>query len=195
MNALADDRRRQILAAAERCFARHGFHQCSMQEVCKEAGLSPGSVYRYFRSKDDIIVAMATENRHAVHARFAAAAEHPDAVDGLVAISADVLRDVNDPACGALFFECTAEAMRNPRVAEVVRREDRDITAGMVELIARGQAAGQIDPALDPRRTAEALIALADGLAWRKFLDPQVDTAAFEDTVRQVLERFLRPRT
>lgn len=194
MHALADDRRRQILAAAERCFARHGFHQCSMQEVCKEAGLSPGSVYRYFRSKDDIIVAMATENRHTVSARFAAAAAHPDAVDGLVAISADVLRDVNDPACGALFFECTAEAMRNPRVAEVVRREDRDITAGMIELITRGQAAGQIDPALDPRRTAEALIALADGLAWRKFLDPQVDTTAFEGTVRQVLERFLRPR-
>jgi AcrR family transcriptional regulator len=195
MHALADDRRKQILAAAERCFARHGFHQTSMQEVCKEAALSPGSVYRYFRSKDDIIVAMASENRHAVQARFAAAAAHPDAVAGLVEVAAAVLRDINDPACGPLYFECTAEAMRNPRVAEVVRREDREVTAGMIELITRGQRDGQIDPGLDPRRVAETLIALADGLTWRKFLDPQVDTASYEGTVRQVLERFLRPRS
>ncbi|MBY0456298.1 MAG: TetR/AcrR family transcriptional regulator [Gemmataceae bacterium] len=193
MTRVADDRRKQILAAAERCFARHGFHQTSMQEVCREAGLSPGSVYRYFRSKDDIIVAMAGENRQSTHERFSRAADHPDAVAGLILLAEEVLGEINDPACGPLFFECTAEAMRNPRVAEVVRRDDREIVAGMEELIRRGQGAGQIDPTLDPRRAAETLIALADGLTWRKFLDPQLDLAAFRDTARLMIERFLRP--
>lgn len=194
MSGVAEDRRKQILAAAERCFARHGFHQTSMQEVCREAELSPGSVYRYFRSKDDIIVAMATEHRAATQAQFAAAAELPDAFDALLRVSVDVLRQINDPACAPLHFECTAEAMRNPRVAEVVRREDEEIVSGLVELVRRGQAAGQFDAALDPRRAAEALVALADGLSWRKFLRPQVDMTTYEDTVRLVLERFLRPK-
>jgi TetR/AcrR family transcriptional regulator, repressor for uid operon len=193
VSAVADDRRKQILAAAERCFARHGFHQTSMQEVCKEAELSPGSVYRYFRSKDDIIVAMASEHRAATQAQFAQALELPDALEALVLVAAQVLRQINDPACAPLHFECTAEAMRNPRVAEVVRREDEEIVSGLVELVRRGQAAGQIDAALDPRRASEALVALADGLSWRKFLQPQTDTTSYEATVRQVIERFLRP--
>ncbi len=193
MTALADDRRKQILAAAERCFARHGFHQTSMQEVCKEAELSPGSVYRYFRSKDDIIVAMASEHRANTQAQFAQALALPNALEALVLVASQVLRQINDPACAPLHFECTAEAMRNPRVAEVVRREDEEIVSALLELVRRGQAAGQIDPALDPRRASEALVALADGLSWRKFLQPQTDTTGYEDTVRQVIERFLRP--
>jgi TetR/AcrR family transcriptional regulator, repressor for uid operon len=193
VTALADDRRKQILAAAERCFARHGFHQTSMQEVCKEAELSPGSVYRYFRSKDDIIVAMATEHRAATQAQFAQALALPNALEALVLVASQVLQQINDPACAPLHFECTAEAMRNPRVAEVVRREDAEIVSGLVELVRRGQTAGQIDATLDPRRAAEALVALADGLTWRKFLQPTVDTTTYEDTVRTVLERFLRP--
>ncbi len=48
-------RRQQILEAAWRCFARHGFHETSMQDVFAEAGLSAGAVYRYFPSKADLV--------------------------------------------------------------------------------------------------------------------------------------------
>jgi len=50
-------RRHQILEAARTCFSRQGFHQTTVQDICKEAGLSPGAVYRYFPSKDHIIAA------------------------------------------------------------------------------------------------------------------------------------------
>ena len=52
-------RRQQILAAARVCFLRNGFHQTSMQDVIREAGLSVGAVYRYFPSKTDLITALA----------------------------------------------------------------------------------------------------------------------------------------
>src|SRR5918997_1478939 len=53
-----ETRRQQILDAAAACFSRRGFHQTTMQDICAEADLSPGAVYRYFRSKEEIIQAM-----------------------------------------------------------------------------------------------------------------------------------------
>src|SRR5271166_1320158 len=57
-----DARRDQILSAAKRCFLRDGFHATSMQDLFAEAGLSSGAVYRYFASKDEVIIAIAEEN-------------------------------------------------------------------------------------------------------------------------------------
>ncbi|HET9618153.1 MAG TPA: helix-turn-helix domain-containing protein, partial [Pseudolabrys sp.] len=60
---LQSDRRAEILNAAERCFARAGFHQSSMQEICTEAGMSPGNLYRYFPSKEALIAGISERNR------------------------------------------------------------------------------------------------------------------------------------
>ncbi|MFJ1460845.1 TetR/AcrR family transcriptional regulator [Nocardia sp. N2S4-5] len=54
-------RRQQILDAAQTCFANKGFHSTSMQDVFTESGLSAGAVYRYFKSKDDLIAALAAD--------------------------------------------------------------------------------------------------------------------------------------
>ena len=50
-------RRQQILEAANACFSKQGFHQTSVQDICREAELSPGAAHRYFPSKEHIIVA------------------------------------------------------------------------------------------------------------------------------------------
>lgn len=54
-------RRRQIMEAALRCFARKGFHDTTLQDVFRESGLSAGAVYRYFKSKDELVQAIAAE--------------------------------------------------------------------------------------------------------------------------------------
>ena len=51
-------RREQILGAAIACFAEKGFHKTSMKDICNKAQLSPGAVYNYFESKDDIVEAV-----------------------------------------------------------------------------------------------------------------------------------------
>src|SRR3954467_3629050 len=53
-----DARRRQILSGALRCFAREGFYRTTMQDIFREAGLSPGAVYSYFKGKDELIAAI-----------------------------------------------------------------------------------------------------------------------------------------
>jgi TetR/AcrR family transcriptional regulator, fatty acid metabolism regulator protein len=51
----AVDKRRLILDAAVRVFARRGFHHCRVSDVADEAGVAYGLVYHYFRSKDEIL--------------------------------------------------------------------------------------------------------------------------------------------
>lgn len=45
-----DQQTQRILDAARACFVRHGFQGASMQQICAEAGMSPGALYRYFAS-------------------------------------------------------------------------------------------------------------------------------------------------
>ena len=49
------DRRRQILDAAVRVFARQGFHACRVSDIAREAGVAYGLVYHYFDSKDQVL--------------------------------------------------------------------------------------------------------------------------------------------
>jgi AcrR family transcriptional regulator len=49
------DRRRQILDAAIRVFARQGFHSCRVSDIADEAGVAYGLVYHYFNSKDEVL--------------------------------------------------------------------------------------------------------------------------------------------
>lgn len=51
----AIEKRRQILDAAIRTFARQGFHACRVSDIADEAGVAYGLVYHYFRSKDEIL--------------------------------------------------------------------------------------------------------------------------------------------
>jgi TetR/AcrR family fatty acid metabolism transcriptional regulator len=49
------DKRRQILDAAIRVFARQGFHSCRVSDIADEAGVAYGLVYHYFKSKDEVL--------------------------------------------------------------------------------------------------------------------------------------------
>jgi TetR/AcrR family fatty acid metabolism transcriptional regulator len=51
----AAEKRRLILDAAVRVFARQGFNQCRVSDIADEAGVAYGLVYHYFRSKDEVL--------------------------------------------------------------------------------------------------------------------------------------------
>src|SRR5579871_6777771 len=52
------DKRERILAAAERTFARHGFFTAKVADVAKEAGVADGTIYLYFKNKDDLLISV-----------------------------------------------------------------------------------------------------------------------------------------
>ena len=52
------EKRQEILDAAARCLARDGFQGASTAIICREAGISPGHLYHYFASKEEILTAL-----------------------------------------------------------------------------------------------------------------------------------------
>ena len=193
MTAVAEARHRQILQAAAACFGRRGFHQATMQDICSEVGLSPGSVYRYFRSKEELIAALVEEDRAKHIARIEAVRHQPDIFAGLHALADQTLATLNDPETSLLHAEISAEVHRNPQVKEVVRASNAAILDSLAETIRLAQERGVIDPSLDPRPTAELLVALVDGLGIRKSLFPEGDAVRHASLVHTLLARFLCP--
>ena len=55
---VSEERKKQILDAAMAVFSRMGFHKARMDDIVEESGLSKGTLYWYFKSKDDIIIAL-----------------------------------------------------------------------------------------------------------------------------------------
>ncbi len=85
------DRRRQILDAAIRVFARQGFHACRVSDIAREAGVAYGLVYHYFNSKEQVLNALFTERWslllaaiEEVDARSISPREKLDAVAGFI---------------------------------------------------------------------------------------------------------------
>src|SRR4051812_41829076 len=66
-----DDKRRRILQAAIKVFARKGYWAAKVSEIAKKAGVADGTIYLYFRNKEDILVSLFDEvmSEHVTHAR------------------------------------------------------------------------------------------------------------------------------
>ena len=166
-------RREQILD--NECFARKGLHRSTMHDICQMAE-SPGAVYRYFRSKDEIIAAMEEQGRqHSAAIIDAVTSESTDTLEmleGLVDVLFSKLEDVRD--C-AVHSELWAEALSNPRIKETVVRIDESIREAFSQRIVKdAQQRGEINSGLDPDAVARVLMAFWDGLVLQKILDPTV---------------------
>lgn len=186
--------RQRIIDAAVACFARAGFHGASMHQICVEAGMSPGALYRYFPSKVAIIAAIAEAERAHHAAFFERMAETDDPVEALASIGIDKLEEILTSPNAALSAETMAEAIRNPDVRDMFDRNIREARAAVVAALQRGQARGVVDPALDVETASQLIMAMGDGLTVHQALDPTLTAARFRPVLQLLLRRFLRPQ-
>src|SRR3954451_18066752 len=131
---LQSDRRAEILAAAQRCFVRSGFHQASMQDICAEAGMSPGNLYRYFPSKEAIIAGIAERDRAEVGEQLGAAQFTEDFFATFEALARHHLVDRGADDVG-LCIEMVSESRRNPAIAKTMQDFDKEVRAHLVAML------------------------------------------------------------
>ena len=186
----ASDRRARILDAAERCFVRAGFHRTTMQDVAAEAGMSPGNLYRYFRSKDMIVAGLAERDRTQMAAEFTALSQAPDFVSAFAELGRRHF--AQEPRERAILcLEIWAEATRNPDFAAMTAEFERDVVGRISGLIAEAQSRGALKTRSDPRSIALVISALADGLFVRRAIAPSFDPEREVASIMKVIGAML----
>jgi TetR/AcrR family transcriptional regulator, fatty acid metabolism regulator protein len=188
------DRRRQILDAAVKVFARSGFHTSRVGDIAEEAGVAYGLVYHYFTSKEELLETIFRDTWRLMLARV-----HEVEGSGVPAreqvrqVTALLLRTWRrDPD---LVRVLVREVTRSPHV----QQEIEEITQAMQALqriIAKGQETGEFRPQLDPRLSAVvfygALDEILTGWVLGQLPDTDEDIAEAEDNVVQLLVDGMR---
>ncbi|MFJ8695439.1 TetR/AcrR family transcriptional regulator [Streptomyces roseolilacinus] len=191
-----DARRRQILNGAARCFARNGFHATSMQDVLREADLSAGAVYRYFRGKEELIEAIVTEVLDAIRDTFesAAAQSPPPAPDVLVdRVMKEVLTERSglpydgDESLPRLMIQVWTETLRNDRLSAAMRQGYARVHAAWVGVVEAYQAAGLMRDDVPAAHVARTMIAVAQGFAAQQALFGAVPVSVLQDGLRALM--------
>jgi AcrR family transcriptional regulator len=110
-----------ILDAAEACFIRSGLHRTTMQDIAKQAAMSAGNIYRYFDSKEAIVLGMAVrEQERGSAAVLASAAESEDKRAILMDVYARHF--IRIPRSAAVIrVDLWGEVTRNPEMAALLR--------------------------------------------------------------------------
>jgi TetR/AcrR family transcriptional regulator, repressor for uid operon len=171
------DRRAEILVAAQRCFARSGFHQTSMQEICAEAGMSPGNLYRYFGSKVEIIAGIAERDRAEVLQQLANANFTSDFWATFAALGRHHVVERTAEEVG-LCAEIMAESRRNPEIARIFQAFDADVKKRLIGVLQAAAERGDISSDVDLDSAVTMLMVMVDGIWWRRAVDPGFNAEA-----------------
>ena len=184
-----EDKRRQLLDAAVRVFARKGYHASRVGDIAVEAGVAHGLLYHYFASKDQVLEAVFHENWSVLQARIASVEETDEpAADQLRHISAIVLRTwLHLPDVVRVVIR---EFGRSPELAERLGELVQPIEA-IERVIARGVERGEFRRAVDPRFAATVVYGSIDELltGWvlGRLPSSEEDVAAAERTLLEII--------
>jgi AcrR family transcriptional regulator len=172
-------RRQHILVSAWHRFSENGFHATSMDEVIAATGMSSSAVYRYFRSKEELIDATVEEGITRVRdifVRLLARSPTPTPAQTLEILLGELRSRVGNPDydLSKLALQAWAEAARNPALRKRARDLHADTLVHVTELATRWRAEGHLPPQSDPTAAATTLFVLMHGLIVSQHVDPDV---------------------
>jgi AcrR family transcriptional regulator len=164
-----DDRRRKFVEAAKVRAAEVGYRNLTIDDVCRVAGVSKGSFYVHFRSKEDLLIALldddaARVDRHLHQSKV-------NGVDGVRRFLARAIRDAQDGAAAQMRVDSWAEVLISPALSDryvQTLAERRQLLAEQIDDAIRQGACREV-PA---NAMAAIVLAIADGLMLHHALDP-----------------------
>jgi TetR/AcrR family transcriptional regulator, fatty acid metabolism regulator protein len=167
-NGAAGGKRERILDAAVRVFAQEGFYNAKVSQIAQVAGVADGTIYLYFKSKDDLLISLFEDRMERINQNLRdALASETGAANQLrrvVRLHLELIesnRHMAEVICVELRQSSKfIKEYANPKFAEFLR-----LIAGAV---AAGQEAGELRNDIDPQLIARSLFGALDeiALAW-----------------------------
>lgn len=192
---VSEERRPQIIAAATQVFARQGYHKSTMQDIAREAGLSIGGVYWYFKSKDEIVAAILERLFH----------EDMEVLRTLLDTRAPVDERLRSFAAGyietysrfawldAIGLEFYVEAAHDARLRELFQTSLTRYRQALVALIEQGIHQGEFRD-VNPVDAANAILSLEEGITLLLTIDPNIRWQnTFQTGIELILAGLVRP--
>jgi AcrR family transcriptional regulator len=185
-------RRIHIIESALVLFAAKGFAETTTSDICQAAGISTGSLFHYFPSKQAVFYGIWELDRTEWDEVFAAAEANPDSWAALMAIVDKLAADAVVPIMAGLLVEVIAQAHRDHGFAAGLAENDRRQITGVARLIRRLREAGLADPGLPDEEAARWVLTLTDSFLGRGYPEPGRDMDAAVDTAKEMIARMLR---
>jgi AcrR family transcriptional regulator len=185
-------RRTHIIESAVVLFARKGFAETTTADICQAAGISTGSLFHYFPSKQAVFYGIWELDRTEWDEVMAAADADPDPWAALMAIVDKLAADAAEPIMAGLLVEVIAQAHRDPGFAAGLAENDRRQITGVARLIRRLREAGLADPGLSDEEAARWVLTLTDSFLGRGYPEPERDIDTAVATAREMIARVLR---
>lgn len=185
-----EERRNQILDAAVATFSRNGLHQTTIEDIRLEAGLSRGAVYHYFKSKEDIIDAIRGRSARQAEAIYISRTEAGDAESVLLGLIDSTVSSMVSPTsvdANRLAMFLWAESLVNKRIMDGQMPAFKPYLAVLAESVSNAQAAGKVDPGLDPQATARLIAGAVMGLQLQLCWEPDIDIDASRAALTSML--------
>jgi AcrR family transcriptional regulator len=191
-----DARRKQILDAARRCFARIGFQLTTMQDVIRESDLSAGAIYNYFAGKNDIVLAIAHERHIREDKLLSRAAEGPgsDAIlERLAAEFFGTLLDKKRVDERRVSVQLWAEALHNDEIRKSVLEGIEKPRRLVATLVTEMKARGMLPKDVSADAMARVVVALFQGLVLQLCWDEKVDVKAYIGAIDLIRRKLMAP--
>ena len=179
-----DARRRQILAGARACFARHGYEGATVRRLEEETGLSRGAIFHHFRDKESLFLAVAEDDA----AAMVATVGH----NGLVQVMRDLLSPAEPDVAGWLGtqLEVSRRLRTDPDFARRWAARADAIAAATRERLRRQRDAGGLRADVDVDVLAQFLELAYDGLVLHLAMGrPSEDLERVLDLVEAAVRR------
>ena len=172
-----NDKRERILLAAERIFARHGFFAARVSEIAKDAGVADGTIYLYFKSKDDLLISLFEQRMKQVNEALRAAIAGVAPKDQLRAFIKAYLQLVHDEPGAAEVL--TIELRQSSKfMKEYDNPQFVDFLRMLGGILAAGQQRGELDDTIPAHVAARMIFGMIDelALAWVLARQPSIST-------------------
>ncbi len=164
-DARAGDKRERILRAAVKVFARKGFYASRVSEIAKAAGVADGTIYLYFKSKDELLTSLfedrITRLLEVLHREVEAVPSGPGRVRRVVELQLGLLEGERD-----LAEVITVNLRQSTRLLkQYATKRFTEYLDLMASVIADAQHAGELRADVSPRIVARAIFGALDGIA------------------------------
>ncbi|MCB0117763.1 MAG: TetR/AcrR family transcriptional regulator [Anaerolineales bacterium] len=177
---VSDERKSQIINAAEGVFTKKGFDEARMDDIAEETGLSKGTLYLYFKSKDDLIIAI-LDRMFQREFKQLESLEQEDlsATDAIWKLTDLLTKDILSMIrLVPIVYQFLALAFRNKYVQKALKQYINRYLGILIPIVQRGIDAGEFRE-VDARETAIAMGAIIEGtlLLWvydKSLIEPEV---------------------